>query len=708
MKRITAIILTVIFFCVSFSFSVCAEPTEAFSHIEKENGEYKSVAAREMYRSTRVLRASTYGLKESFMGISDIAIDENDNIYLLLGKRSSIVVLNADYSYNRTVTIIDEENYGVDFDMAQGLFVEKGTGDLYICDTDNARIIIADKNGNLKSIISNPETPLIDETNFKPYRLVKDDEGYMYIISQGCIYGALSYDPEGNFLGFYGANTVKASALDTLSSLWNKFTQTDTKKSYSAKTIPSAFVDLALDSEGYMVTCTSMLIDEDIGTGQIRKLSPGGGDILYKRAADGTSQASNSFNFLESKVISTQLGDLRKQNLGAVDTDKNDFIYALDGTFGLVYVYDSECNLLGGFGGISKNPMRKGMFYKPVSIAVKGDSVLVADIEEMSVTVFEITDYGKCLKEAQSKYIKGDYEGSEELWNKVLAYDADNQLAYRGLAMVALTNENYELALEYAKKGLDYSVYDLAWQKVLSKRISDNFAFIFIGLILALGGLITLFVVLKKKNKVLVSNIKVKTALRCQIHPFDSFNDVKYKGYGSVKIAIVLSVLLYIGKMLQKTAAGFLFMKSAPRDYNMFITILTSVGIVLIWSVSNWLVACLSNGKGKFKEIYIATNYALIPYIIFTYISVIASHFISLTGIAIMNGISTAVLLFTFFLLAIAIMTVNEYDFFKFLTTSIVTVLFIVLMALVVILVVTLSQQIIKFFTTIYTEMFYR
>ena len=73
-----------------------------------------------------------------------------------------------------------------------------------------------------------------------------------------------------------------------------------------------------------------------------------------------------------------------------------------------------------------------------------------------------------------------------------------------------------------------------------------------------------------------------------------------------------------------------------------------------------------------------------------------------------MNGISTALLLFTFFLLAIAIMTVNEYDFFKFLATSIVSVLFIVLMAFVVILVVTLSQQIIKFFVTIYTEMFYR
>ena len=707
MKKIAAIILTVVFFCALFSLSVCAEPTDAFTHVEKENGTYQSITAREMYRSTKVLRASTFGLKESFMGISDIAIDENENVYLLLGERSSIVVLNPDYSYNRTIKIIDEEGYEVDFDLAQGLFVEKGTGDLYVCDTDDSQIIVADKDGNLKTTIRNPETPLIDETNFMPYRLVKDDDGYMYVISQGCIYGALSYDPEGNFLGFYGANTVKASALDTLSFLWDKLTKTDAKKSYSAKTVPSAFVDLALDSEGYMVTCTSMLVDEEIGTGQIRKLSPGGGDILYKRGTDGTSQASNSFNFLESRVVK-QGSDIRKQDLGAIDTDKNDFIYALDRAFGLVYVYDSECNLLGGFGGLSKNPMRMGMFYKPVSLAVKGDAILVADSEEMSVTVFEITDYGKCLKEAQAAYIKGDYEGSEELWKKVLAYDAGNQLAFRGLAMVALTEENYDLALEYAKKGLDYSVYDLAWQKVLAKRLADNFAFVFIGFILVVGGMITLFVVLKKKNKVLISNIKVKTALRCATHPFDSFNDVKYKGYGSVKIAIVLSVLLYIGKMLQKTSAGFLFMKSAPRDYNMFVTVLSSAGIVLIWSISNWLVACLTDGKGKFKEIYIATNYALIPYIIYTYISVIASHFVSLTGIAIMNGISTAILLFTFFLLAIAIMTVNEYDFFKFLGTSIVSILFIVLMAFVVVLVITLSQQIIKFFTTIFTEMFYR
>lgn len=707
MKRIVAIILTVLFFCASFSFSVCAEPTDAFTHVEEENGQYKSIAAREMYRSTKVLRASTYGLKESFMGISDIAVDENENVYLLLGERSSIVVLNPDYSYNRTVTIKDEEDYEVDFNMAQGLFVEKGTGDLYICDTNNAQIIVADKDGNLKTTIQCPDTPLIDETSFMPYRLVKDNDGYMYVISQGCVYGALSYDPEGNFLGFYGANIVKASALDTLSFLWDKLTKTDAKKSYSAKTIPSAFVDLALDSDGYMVTCTSMLTDEDLGSGQIRKLSPGGGDILYKRATDGTSQASNSFNFLESKVVK-QGKDTRKQDLGAIDTDESDFIYALDRTFGLIYVYDSECNLLGGFGGLSKNPMRKGMFYKPVSLAVKGDAILVADVEEMSVTVFEATDYGKCLKAAQSAYIKGDYEGSKELWNKVLAYDAGNQLAFRGLAMVALTEENYELALDYAKKGLDYSVYDLAWQKVLAKRVSDYFAFIFIGFILVTGGIIALFVVLKKKNKVLISNIKVKTALRCSIHPFDSFNDIKYKGYGSVRIAVVLSVLLYIGKMLQKTAAGFLFMKSAPQDYNMFVTVLTSAGIVLIWSVSNWLVACLSDGKGKFKEIYIATNYALIPYIIYTYISVIASHFVSLTGIAILNGISTAVLLFTFFLIAIAIMTVNEYDFFKFLGTAIVSILFIVLMAFVVVLVVTLSQQIIKFFTTIFTEMFYR
>ena len=708
MKRIAAIISAVILLLISLSLPVFAEPTDAFTHVERQGGRVDSVVSREMYRSTKVIKASTLGLKESFMGLSDIVLDDANNIYLLLSERSSIVVLNPDYTYKKTVKVIDEFDAEMNFDGAQGVFIESKTNDIYICDTSNSRILVTDNDGKLKQTLEQPDSSLLPEDfYYQPYRLVKDDKGYTYIISEGCYYGALAYDPEGVFLGFYGANNVETSALDTLTFLWDKLTQTDEKKSVSLKTLPYSFVDLALDSEGYMVTCTGKTIVDDNGTGQIRKLSPGGGDILYKRSTDGSSQDSNSFNFLESKVLKKS-GNAVPQDLVAVDTDDEDFIYALDQTYGLIYVYDSECNILGGFGGGYSSAQQKGIFQKGTSLAVLGDSVLVIDSENSALTVFEITDYGKALKSAQSAYIKGDYDGSEDLWKKVLMYDADNQLAYRGLAMSALTHEDYEKALDYAEKGVDYTVYDLAWQKVLSNRLSDNFAWIFILALVLLGAVITFFVMMKKRGKVLIKNIRIKVALQSFIHPFSSFGELKYKNYGSVKIAWVLLILLYIGKMLQNTASGFLFMPNAAKDYNALYTILGSIGLILLWSLANWLVACLADGKGTFKDVFVVTNYALIPYIAYTYISVIISHFISLSGGTVLSGISTVVLIYTFFLLAVAMMAVHEYDFFKFLATAIVSVLFMVLIVFVVFLMGTLGQQIVNFFSSIFNEMFYR
>lgn len=708
MKKFTAFAIIVLSLIICFSFSVFAEPTDAFTHVETQKGKYESIVSREMYHSTRLITAGSLGLDESFLGISDIALDDDNNVYILLGERSSVVVLNPDYSYKKTIRVIDESGAAINFDGSQGLFIEKGSRDVYICDTNNSRILIADNDGKFIRYLDQPDSSLLPEDfYYQPYRLVKDDKGYLYIISQGCYYGALSYGPDGEFLGFYGANNVKASALDTLSFLWDKLTQTDEKKAVSLKTLPYSFVDLALDGEGYMVTCTGKTAPDDNGTGQIRKLSPGGGDILYKRATDGSSQSSNSFNFLESKILKRS-GNTYAQDIVSVDTDSEDFIYALDQTYGLIYVYDTECNLLGGFGGGHSGASQIGVFSKPVSLAVHGDSVLVADLDNLSVTVFEITEYGKLLKEAQSAYVVGDYEGSKELWKKVLSFDANNQLAFRGLAMAALTEEDYETALDYAKKGLDYTVYDLAWQKVVSERINKYFIFIFPVALLLLGGIIAFFVIMKKKNKVLIKNIKVKTALRSVIHPFDSFNEMKYKSNGSIVIAVVLTVLLYISKMLEKTASGFLFMNGSPSNYNMLYTLLGTVGLVLLWSIANWLVASLADGKGNLKEVYIATTYSLIPYIVFTFVSVILSHFLPMTGIAILNGISTAVMLYTFFLLSVALMAMHEYDFFKFFITGVVTVLFMLLIVFVIFLIGTLSQQIVNFFVSIYTEMFFR
>ena len=329
-----------------------------------------------------------------------------------------------------------------------------------------------------------------------------NSSGYIYVLSSGCYYGALSYDSKGKFIGFYGASTVQANALDTLSFLWDKLTSNDAKREQSTKTIPYSFVDFAVDRDGYMVTCTGNTDSKSNGTGQIRKISPDGSNILYNRDSYGESFTSSALNFLEEKLVFRQsnVNHYSPQNVVAVDVDSNGFIYALDMVTGWIYLYDSECNLINAFGGGFSAGEQQGIFRMPVSLAVHGSSLLVADSSNCNITVFDRTNYGADLLEAQSMYIAGDYEEAKDLWEKVLSQDRGNQLAYKGMAMISYLDGDYDTALEYAENGLDYTVYDMAWQKIISDFIGNNFAWIILLTLLFIVGIVVLVIFIKKKN----------------------------------------------------------------------------------------------------------------------------------------------------------------------------------------------------------------
>ncbi|MBR5923030.1 MAG: hypothetical protein IKZ59_04470 [Clostridia bacterium] len=706
MKRLVSL-LAAIAIMMTFCFSVSAyEPTDSFTHVDTPNGAVKAVLSREIYTSAMLIKASDLNLDESFDGINDLFVAKDGKIYILISGCSKIVILNSDYKLDKVVSLVDESGFEVDFTGAQGIFVDDSG--IYICNSRKAEILVADHNGVIKEKWGEPDSKLIPEDfYYQPYKIYRDSKGYTYILSVGCYYGALVYSTENVFIGFYGANNVEAGALDMLSYLWNRLTQTDAKKALSVKKLPYSFVDLCFDSKDYMITCTGRTKSDTNGVGQIRKLSPGGADILYKRNTDGTSVNSSVFNFLEEKVVE-RFGEKKPQNVVAVDVDENGFIYALEQTHGLIYIYDNECNLLGGFGGGSDFSQQLGVFDKANCIAVNGNSLLVGDFDSNTVTVFERTQFGSLLMEAQDKYINGEYVDAMPLWQQVLGLDGGCQLAYRGMAMAYLTLEDYDAALKYAEKGLDYSTYDMAWKRLRNAYISRNFTWIFIIIFVLVSGLISFLSVVKRRKIVLIKNEKVKAFLQVPAHPFRSLEDIKYKNQGSLLIAVVLTVLFYVVNVLKETGSGFLATKTDPKTYNTLYTLLSTAGLIILWSLANWLVASAFAGKGKFKDIFIATTYALLPLIVYTFVRVILSHVLSLTGLAVMDGIQTAVLIFTFFIFSIAIMSVHEYDFFKFLSTSLVSVVFMILIVFVIFLVGVLLQQFGAAFVSIYREIFYR
>ena len=113
-------------------------------------------------------------------------------------------------------------------------------------------------------------------------------------------------------------------------------------------------------------------------------------------------------------------------------------------------------------------------------------------------------------------------------------------------------------------------------------------------------------------------------------------------------------------------------------------------------------------GIGRFKEIYVATSYALVPMIVYSFVEVLLSNFLPLSMSGILSGLGTAILLYTFFLLSVAMIIVHEYDFFKFLWTGIVTIAMMVLVVFVLFMCAIMLKQCGSFFYSVYEEILYR
>ncbi len=114
------------------------------------------------------------------------------------------------------------------------------------------------------------------------------------------------------------------------------------------------------------------------------------------------------------------------------------------------------------------------------------------------------------------------------------------------------------------------------------------------------------------------------------------------------------------------------------------------------------------SGKGRFKEVFIATVYSLIPLILYLFIYVALSHVLPLAGVGFLNALLKVVWIYTFFLLSVALMTVHEYDFFKLLLTSVVVLFLMIIIVFILFMFYMFFGQVVDFVYGIYDEIAFR
>ena len=663
-------------------------PKDSYVYWEEYSNQTKTPAySRPMYRARKVLTSSVLGTKP-FAEITDLCSDEENSVYLLDSGASKIYILNPDYTLNKTVEKIVLDDKPISILGASGIFVKNKM--IYIADTKNARVLVVNDTGKVIHNLGLPDSRLIPSNfNYSPIKIAVDSKNYMYIASDGSYYGALVYSPKMEFLGFFGANTVALSPTDVISDFIRGLFSNDEKKAASALALPFQFNDFVVGPKDFVYTVTG---EKKVAAGQVKKLNPGGKDVLGKE----------TYNFADASDTL-----VKPETLGAIDVDRDGFFYVLDASYGRVFWYDDESNLISIFGSIGTDS-QIGTFAFPKSLAVNGTDVLVSDSQGKTITVFFTTPYGTLVREAQLKTLQDDFEEAIDDWKEVLRQDANNQLAYRGLAKAYYTKKDYEKALQYAKRGTDRETYAAAFVKLRTKFLEKWFTLIFLG---AAFIIVTVWILLhykKKKGIVWLKNQKGRVMLSSVFHPFESFRLVKEKEHGSLILATVLLLLYYAVSALKDTAAGFAFNRFDPANYNSFYIFLSTVGLVALFVVSNWLVCVLFGGIGKIKEIYIVTCYSLIPMIFGTLTGLLFTHLLSPDEYIFITILQVICVIYTFFMLAVGMMKVHDYEFGKFVGTTLITAIAMAIIVFLIFLILLLAQQMVGWIKTAYLELKYR
>lgn len=192
------------------------------------------------------------------------------------------------------------------------------------------------------------------------------------------------------------------------------------------------------------------------------------------------------------------------------------------------------------------------------------------------------------------------------------------------------------------------------------------------------------------------------------MHPFEGFEDLRWKKAGSMKIAIGIVVLLFIQQLAYSRMYGFQYYSDYDKIFNIVPYIFQSFGIFLLYVVCNWAMCTLFDGEGSMKNIFIVTAYSLIPYIVGYLIGTVMSHVLIRDEYIFIQAFEIIGTAWSLVLFLSAMKAVHQFSFVKTIALVVLTLIAMVLVLFLLVLLLTLFQQVIIFVFTIYTELSYR
>lgn len=662
-----------------------------------------SVPAAQAYVLERIIDASslqTTSLREP----RDLAVSRSGDLFLADTGNNRILKLNKDFELIQVIDGFSQGGSVDSFAAPIALYVTEHDR-LYIADRDHARLVELTTDGEFVRVIGPPQTDLKgalpEGFSYRPFKVAVDAGGRIYVLADGIYEGLLEFDLDGNFQGFLGAPLVRPTILERF---WAQIA-TKEQRSQMALFLPTEYTTLDLDQRGFLYVAEK---------NEVRRLNPSGTDVLRRNGFfDPIGDVPTAEEYRLSETI-------RPSAFVDIVARDHGLYSVLDRERGRIFTYESEGHLLYVFGALGNV---KDSFGVPVALDVVGERILVVDRGKNALLVFAPTAYGRGIHAAVSQYQAGNYERSAELWAEVLKQNLNYDMAYTGIGTALLRQDAFAAAMQNFRLGNNRPQYSAAFALYRREVMARNFGLV-AGGILGLAALIVAGVKLRESRAstqgetaaarlALVKNpqgyfTSLSYAKHVIFHPHDGFWDLKHEERGTIPAALTILALVTLTYVVMRQYTGFIF---NPRDLSRLNIAVEMVSVLvpfLLWAVVNWALTTLMDGKGTFRDIAIATAYALTPFVLVNLPLTLASNYLTLEEGTFYYFFGILGTLWTVSLVFIGTMTIHDYDTGKNFWTCLLTILGIGVVLFLSLLFVNVLNVVAGFISSVYAELILR
>lgn len=196
----------------------------------------------------------------------------------------------------------------------------------------------------------------------------------------------------------------------------------------------------------------------------------------------------------------------------------------------------------------------------------------------------------------------------------------------------------------------------------------------------------------------------MKQALYILRHPIYGVWDMKRKKTGRYRDGFILIALAIAAITFNRQMRAFVFNYSYNVPLDMTKQIAIIVLPVVLFTLANYSITTLTEGKGSFKDIFMVTCYSLMPLIIFQVITPVLTHVMSLNEMTYLTLLDFAGYGWMAVMLLLCIQEIHEYSLRKMVATIVLTVIGAAIIVFVVMLFFSLLQELGSFAYSIYRE----